>query len=105
MLRSGDADVDVELRLRGHTKPSVLVCCRPASVGQLGAKPVREFFGTLVAAGVEAGWLVAPGGFATEAHAVAEERGIELINGEGLIERLRQLPTEELGRILGRAGA
>jgi restriction endonuclease Mrr len=104
-LRPGDPDIDVELRRRGHTKASVLVCCRPANAGLIGAKPVRELFGTLVASGVEAGWFVATGGFATEARAVAEERGIELIDGEGLIERLRQLPTAELGQVLGRAGA
>lgn len=66
---------------------------------------MREFFGTLVASGVEAGWFVATGGFAAEARAVADERGIELIDGESLIERLRQLPTAELGQVLGRAGA
>ena len=104
-LRPGDPDIDLELRLSGHAKATVLVCCRAANAGPIGAKPLREFFGTLVAAGVGAGWFIATGGFATEAHAVAEERGIELIDGEGLIERLRQLPNEELGRVLGPAGA
>lgn len=104
-LRTDDADVDVELRRRGHTKANVLVCCRSAGVGVIGAKQVREFFGSLVASGADAGWIVAAGGFAEDAQAAAAERGIELIDGEGLIERLRQLPTAELGQVLSKAGA
>jgi hypothetical protein len=104
-VRANDPDADLELRRRGHTKANVLVCCRPAGVGPVGAKPVRELFGTLVAAGVEAGWVVTSGTFAPEARAAATERGLELIDGEGLIERLRQLPSDDLGPVLARAGA
>jgi hypothetical protein len=104
-IRPRDAEIDVELRLRGHAKASVLVCCRPAGAGPIGAKAVREFFGSLVASSVDAGWMVATGGFAEEAHPAAAERGIELIDGEGLIERLRQLPAAELGAVLSKAGA
>ena len=66
---------------------------------------MRELFGTLVAAGVEAGWVVTSGKFAPEAQSAASERGLELIDGEGLIERLRQLPTDDLGPVLAKAGA
>jgi restriction endonuclease Mrr len=104
-VRTNDPDIDVELRLRGHPKPSVLVCCRPGSAGPIGAKAVREFFGSLVAASVDAGWIVAAGGFAEDAPAAATERGIELIDGEGLIDRLRQLPSADLGQVLSKAGA
>ncbi len=104
-VRANDPDADLELRRRGHTKANVLVCCRPAGVSPIGAKPVRELFGTLVAAGVEAGWVVTSGKFAPEAQSAASERGLELIDGEGLIERLRQLPTDDLGPVLAKAGA
>jgi restriction system protein len=104
-LRTGDADVDLELRRRGHTKANVLVCCRSAGPVPMGAKPVREFFGSLVASGVEAGWVITTGEFAADARTVADERGIELIDGEGVLDRLRQLPTAELGAVLTKAGA
>ena len=103
-MRHGDADADIELLLRGHTKANVLVCCRTASRGAVGAKQVRDFFGSIVASGVESGWFVSAGEFAPEAQALAEERGIELIDGAGLIQRLQQLPTVELGEVLSRAG-
>ncbi len=104
-LCADNADVDLELRRRGHTKANVLVCCRPAGPAAIGAKPVREFFAALVASGVETGWFVSAGEFAADARTVAEERGIELIDGEGLIERLRQLPQADLSQVLSRAGA
>lgn len=100
-----DPDGNIELRLRGHAKASVLICCQHAQLGPIGAKPVREFFATLVASGVEAGWFVGTGEFTPEARTVAAERGIELIDGEGLIERLRHLPPAELGMVLAKAGA
>jgi hypothetical protein len=103
-MRHGDADADIELRRRGHTKTNVLVCCRTADRGVVGAKQVRDFFGSIVASGVESGWFVSAGEFAPEAQSIADERGIELIDGSGLIERLRQLPTVELGEVLTRAG-
>ncbi len=104
-IRAGDADGLIELRRRGHTKANVLVCCQHAALGAIGAKPVREFFATLVASGVEAGWFVGAGTFSAEARTVADERGIELIDDEGLIERLRQLPAADLGAVLAKAGA
>lgn len=104
-LAPAGADVDLELLRQGHTKASVLVSCRPASPGAVDAKPVRKLFGALVAADVEAGWIVAPGGFTDEARAEARERGIQLIDGNGLLERLRALPPTGLAKALGRAGA
>ena len=104
-INAGPTEVNIELRRRGHTRTNVLVCCHQEVHGPIGARPVREFFATLVAAGIEAGWFVGTDEFTAEARSVAEERGIELIDGEGLIDRLRQLPTAELGQVLSRAGA
>ena len=103
--RPPGGDADLELLRAGHTTPSVLVCCRPGAAGPVGAKTVRELFGTLVSESVEAGWVIAPGGFSGEARAFAAERGIELIDAEGLIERLHALDSTVLAQVLGRAGA
>ena len=104
-VRSGGIDADVELRRAGHAKPSVLVSCRPGSAGPVGAKVVRELFGSLVSESVTEGWIVALGGFSEDAQAIATERGIELIDADGVIERLRALDPMRLTRVLGRASA
>jgi hypothetical protein len=104
-LRKPGGDADIELLRAGRTKPSVLVCCRPGAAGPVGAKTVRELFGTLVSENVEAGWIIAPGGFSDEAQTFAADRGIELIGADGLIERLRALDPTVLGQVLGRVGA
>ena len=103
--RDHDGEASVELMRPGYTKPNVLVCCRPGGAGPVSAKVVREFFGTLVPSGVEAGWVVSAAGFADDARELAAERGIELIDGAGLIERLHALDPLALAQVLGRVGA
>ena len=104
-LRKHGGDADIELLRAGHTNPSVLVCCRPGTAGPVDAKTVRELFGTLISENVEAGWIIAPGGFSGEAQTFAADRGIELIDADGLIERLRALDQNVLVQVLGRAGS
>ena len=57
----------------------------------------------LVSESVTEGWIVAPGCFSDDARAVAGERGIELIDGDGVIERLRARDHLLLTQLLGRA--
>ena len=86
-------------------KSAVLVVCRSAVGGPANAKSVRALSGSLVAEEIEQGWLVSPGGFYDEARAVAQERGIVLIDGAELVTRLKQLPALGLRRVLARAEA
>ncbi|MBI5770197.1 MAG: restriction endonuclease [Verrucomicrobia bacterium] len=97
-------DATVELFRPGRAEPSVLVCCLSGATA-VEAKRVREFFGTMVSTGIDSGWIVAPGGFSTEARRFAAERGIELIDGQGLISRLQALDPLVLDRLLHRVGA
>jgi hypothetical protein len=99
------SEVDLELMRPGHTKPNVLVLCRPGSAGVVGPKAVRDIFGTVVSTGVEAGWIVSAAGFSAEARTLAHERGVELIDGAGLIERLRMLDPLALAQVLERVDA
>ena len=87
------------------TKSAVLVVCRSAVGGPATAKSVRALSGALIAEEIEQGWLVSPGGFYDEARAVAQERGIVLIDGAEIIARLKQLPALALRRVLARAEA
>jgi restriction system protein len=104
-VKASGGDHDLELLRPGHTTPSVLVSCQPGSAGATGVKVVRELFGTLVSTGVASAWIVAPAGFSDDARVLAAERGIELIEGAGLVSRLHALDPLVLTRVLGRVGA
>lgn len=97
-------EVTVELLRPGHVQPSVLIACRSGDKA-VEAKVVREFFGTLVASGVPTGWVVSAAGFSDEAQRFAAERGIELIDGDGLTSRLHALDPLVLEGVLSRVGA
>lgn len=96
-------DKDLVLRRAGDTQPRVLVCCAIGG-GSIPAKRVRELFGTLTAEGVEVGWFVAPGGFAPETRTYSAQHNIMLLDGERLLDQLRDLPPMLLPKVLGRLG-
>jgi restriction endonuclease/thioredoxin family protein len=96
-------EADIELLRPGHTKPTVLVRCRPGIVGAVGPKIVRELFAMVIAESIETGWVVSAGGFSKEAQVEAKERGVELISGEDLLERLHNLSAAALSAVLNRA--
>lgn len=101
---TADGDKDVVLRRSGEPRPLVLVCCAAGSAGAVPAKRVRELFGTLTADGVETGWFVAPGGFSADARAFAAQHNIRLLDGEGLLTQLRDLPPLVVPKVLARMG-
>jgi restriction system protein len=104
-VRENGSDADLELLRPGHTKPSVLICCRAGSAGVVGTNVVRELFGTLISNGIQNGWIISAAQFSPDAQALATERGIELIDGAGLIERLQALDQMALAQVLERVGA
>ena len=97
-----ESGADLALHRGRETKPEVLVLCHPGTVGLAGAKMVRELLGTIVVENVDAGWVVSPGGFTAEARQVAIERGLVLIDGEQLLQRLAEVPQLARSRLLGR---
>lgn len=99
-LRPVASGADLGL-LRGNTeKTEILVQCLSGRVGLASGKFVRELLGTMVAEGVEKGWVVSPGGFTAEARKFAGEHGIGLIGSEELQQRLGELPTMARLRVL-----
>ncbi|MEY2881266.1 MAG: hypothetical protein RLZZ15_3646, partial [Verrucomicrobiota bacterium] len=99
-LRPSGGEANLELLRPNMSEPVVLICCLPGAAGMAGPRVVRELFAGLVSSGVDAGWVISPGGFSSEARAEATDRGITLINGEELIERLAKVPPEALFRVL-----
>ena len=99
-VRRGGGDTYIELRKRGDVNPRVLVCCSPGSAGIVGAKRLRELFGTLAAEGVETGWFVTPAGFTADAREYAASHRIVLVPSEGLHNLMREVPPVSLPRVL-----
>ena len=54
----------------------------------------------LAADDVPAGWFVAPMGFSVDARAYAEQNNIRLIDSSVLLEKLGDLPSFALPRVL-----
>lgn len=100
-----DTNAEFTLAAPDATKPAVLVFCWSATAGPAHAKAMRALSGNLVADEIAQGWFVSPSGFYDEARAVAQERGIVLIDGADLIAQLKQLQALALRRVLARAEA
>ena len=102
-LRPPESGAELALHRNDTDKAEILVHCRPGTTGLAGPRTVRELLGTVVAEGVPTGWVVAPGGFTAEARKVAAERGLLLIGGEDLLQRLAEVPPLALLRVLSRS--
>ncbi len=102
-MQGPGSDKDIILRRKGEPQPRVLICCGPIGAVVAG-KGLREFFGTLTADGVEAGWFVSPAGFTPDARTYANQHNIRLIDGDHLVAQMRDLPPFILTKVLGRMG-
>jgi len=85
---SPDGGIDIVLRKGGKT---MLVQCKHWKAFKVGVKPVRELLGVMSHEGANGGIFVTSGQFSTEAKDFAEKNGIELVNGEGLIEMVHSV--------------
>ena len=99
------SDKDIVLRRVGGGRGQVLILCAGCEVGEVSLKPVREFFATMTLEGVDTGWYVAPAGFTAEAKSFAAQHKIQLIDGPGLTNQLRDLPPLVLPKVLAKSAA
>jgi restriction system protein len=87
--RSGagpDGGVDLALA-RGHER--FLVQCKQWRAQSVGVSVIRELYGVMAAEGVAAGYVVTSGTFTRDAKEFASGRNIELIDGKGIADLLR----------------
>ncbi|MCX6956184.1 MAG: restriction endonuclease [Verrucomicrobia bacterium] len=99
--RAAGSDADLTVSRTGEVSARALVVCVPAEAGRVTTKQIRELLATVTLEGAAEGWVVAPGGFAPEAHTYAAENGIVTIDTTGLTERLDALPPLARSRLLG----
>jgi restriction system protein len=81
-----DGGIDLALRKDGQR---FVVQCKQWKQWKVGVKPVRELAGVMTATGAEGGFFVASGRYTEEARRFARNVGIELIDGEALIDMVQ----------------
>lgn len=93
----GGADGGVDLRLSKDGK-TALVQCKQWRTQRVDVKVVREMYGLLAHYGAHAVKIVAVGDFTPEAQAFAQDKPIELIHGEALLELIRNVQVSKPAR-------
>lgn len=82
-----DGGVDLVLSKNGD---KILVQCKQWRAFKVGVSVVRELYGVMAAEGAAGGLVVTSGQFTSEAAQFASGRNMRLINGNALLELLRQ---------------
>ena len=97
----GGADGGVDLVLRRTAQngaEKTLVQCKHWRAYKVGVDVVRELYGVMAARGAAAGIVVTSGQFTGEAHAFAQGRNVQLIDGPALEGLIRKARAESQGR-------
>lgn len=97
-----DGGVDLVLRQGGET---FLVQCKQWKAFKVGVATVRELYGVMAAQGAAGGFVVTSGRFTREAEAFAAGRNIQLVDGVGLVQLLREGRAGREGQVAGSSAA
>jgi len=98
-----DGGVDIHLAKKGETTPFAYVQCKAWYAYKVGVKPIRELFGVMAADGIGTGYFVTTGDFTVEAQQFALGKGMKLVSGAYLLERLGSLPEPHRSELLREA--
>lgn len=90
-----DGGVDVVLTKGGE---KFFVQCKQWKAFKVGVSTVRELYGVMAALGATGGFVVTSGQFTKEAGAFAQGRNIELLDGDALMQLLREGRASKTGR-------
>ncbi|MGH7955638.1 MAG: restriction endonuclease [Opitutaceae bacterium] len=94
------SDKDLVLKRPGNPAPAIIVCHVTGNAGVIPTRRIREMVGMLAADDVSEGWFVSPTGFSMDACAYAEQNNIRLIDASVLLDRLSDLPSFALPKVL-----
>ncbi len=101
--QGADAGVDATLYMKGKPDPIALVQCKAWSE-PVKVTPVRALGGVMHAKKVERGIFWSLTGFIGKpVQDYAKEAGIQLLDGEGIVDRIRALDAEKQDELLARA--
>ena len=83
-----DGGIDLALKRDGETW---LVQCKHFANAAVGVKPVRELLGVVAGEGASGGIFITTSAFTREAEAFARGQKLELVDGETLLERVKEV--------------
>lgn len=86
-------DGGIDVRLVRNGQPT-LVQCKHWARRDVDVKVVRELYGVMASERASSGMIVASGGFTAEARNFAQRVGLELVDGESLRAKVRQVRHE-----------
>jgi len=92
-----DGGVDLVLRKDGNT---LLVQCKQWKAWRVGVKVIRELYGVMIAGKAHGAIVVTSGTFTQEARTFAEDKPIDLVEGEqlaALIRSVQAMPSPSPG--------
>ena len=87
-VQGGPGDNGVDLVMRHHDARVIAQCKRYQ--GNVGAAAVREFYGSLIHAAAQHGYLLTTGGFTAAAQEWTRGKPIDLVDGPQLVAAVRQ---------------
>ena len=88
-----DGGVDLVIRKGGE---KLLVQCKHWKMDKVGVKVVRELYGVVTAEGATGGIVISSGAFTQEAMDFAKGKPLELVEGSGLLNLIKDVQSSPL---------
>jgi restriction system protein len=95
-----DGGIDIFLYKPDRENPLGIVQCKAWNARNVGVKPVRELYGVMAAEQVPLGVFITSGEFTADARKFSEEKHVQLITGNDLLDLIRKLPQEKQAELL-----
>jgi restriction system protein len=92
-IRCGaDGGIDVKLFKIDPNKPLAVVQCKSWNTQQVGVKEVRELLGVMTHEKVRRGVFITTSTYTKDARSLSADNPIQLLDGEGFVKKLCELP-------------
>jgi restriction system protein len=100
-IRCGaDGGIDMKLFKTDPAKPLAVVQCKSWNVYSVGVKEMRELLGVMAHEKVNRGVYITTGSCARDALSFAGDNSIQLLDGDGFLRKLLQLPKDRQDLLL-----
>lgn len=95
-----DGGIDVKLFRADLSEPLAIVQCKAWNKRDVGVKEVRELLGVMTHGKVSRGIFIASGGYSKDAYAFGAANPIQLLDGKGFVQKLKELTPEKQKALL-----